>query len=97
MDKDYTVFVQVVGPDGRLHGQVDMWPVQGSRPTSGWAADEELNDPYEVRLGGDAPPGDYQVVVGWYLLATMQRLSTLDANGHPSGDFFVAGGFSVAD
>jgi hypothetical protein len=97
MDKDYTVFVQLVGPDGRLHGQVDMWPVQGSRPTSGWAPGEELGDAYEVRLDGDAPPGDYQVVVGWYLLATMQRLSTLDASGHPSGDAYVVGGFDVAD
>jgi hypothetical protein len=97
MDKDYTVFVQLVGPDGRLHGQIDMWPVQGSRPTSGWAPGEELGDPYEVRLDGDAPPGDYQVVVGWYLLATMQRLSTLDANGRPSGDFVVAGEFHVID
>jgi hypothetical protein len=97
MDEDYTVFVQLVGPDGQLHGQVDTWPVQGSRPTSGWMPGEELSDAYEVRLDGDAPPGDYQVVVGWYLLATMQRLSTLDASGHPSGDAYVVGGFSIAD
>jgi hypothetical protein len=97
IDEDYTLFVQLIGPDGRPHGQVDTWPAQGSRPTSGWTPGEELSDAYEVRLDGDAPPGDYQVVVGWYLLATMQRLSTMDASGDPSGDFYVVGGFSVAD
>ncbi len=97
MDEDYTVFVHLVGPDGRLHGQVDMWPVQGSHPTSRWIPGEELSDPYEVRLDPDAPPGHYRIEVGWYLLATMQRLLVVDADGHPIGDFFVVGEFDVSD
>ncbi|MDY7078883.1 MAG: DUF2723 domain-containing protein [Chloroflexota bacterium] len=97
MDEDYTVSVQLIGPDGRLHGQVDMWPVQGSYPTSRWSSGEELGDPYEVRLAPDAPPGDYRVEVGWYLLATMQRLPVLDASGQPVSDSFVVGEFSVGD
>ena len=97
MDEDYTVFVHLVGPDGQLHGQVDMWPVQGSHPTSRWTPGEEVVDPYEVRLASDAPPGQYRVEVGWYLLATMQRLQIVDANGRPTGDSFVVGQFSVAD
>jgi len=95
MDKDYTVFVQLIGPDGRPHGQVDMWPVQGTYPTSQWTPGQELKDPYEVRLDPDAPAGDYRVEVGWYLLATMQRLQILDAAGHTIGDSFVAGELSV--
>ena len=97
MDEDYTVFVHLVGPDGRLHGQVDMWPVQGSYPTSRWTPGEELGDPYEVRLDSDAPPGHYRVEVGWYLLATMQRLQIADADGHPIGDSFAVGELSVGD
>jgi len=97
MDEDYTVFVHLVGPDGRLHGQVDMWPVQGSHPTSLWAPGEELSDPYEVRLDTDAPPGHYRVEAGWYLLATMQRLPVVDVNGQPIGDSFVVGEFNVGD
>jgi len=97
IDEDYTVFVQLIGPDGRLHGQVDMWPVQGSYPTSQWAPSGEVSDPYEVRLNPDAPPGPYRVEVGWYLLATMQRLQILDASWHPVGDSFVVGEFSVGD
>jgi hypothetical protein len=97
MDVDYTVFVQLIGPDGRPHGQVDMWPVQGTQPTSQWTPGQELKDPYEVRLDPDAPLGDYRVEVGWYLLATMQRLQILDAAGHRIGDSFVAGEFSVGE
>jgi len=97
MDEDYTVFVHLVGPDGRLHGQVDMWPVQGSYPTSQWTPGEELTDLYEVRLAPDAPPGHYQVQVGWYLLATMQRLQIVNAEGRPISDSFIVGEFDVSD
>jgi hypothetical protein len=97
MDEDYTAFVHLVGPDGRLHGQVDMWPVQGSHPTSQWTPGEEIRDPYDVRLEPNAPPGHYRVEIGWYLLATMQRLYVVSADGHSIGDSFVAGDFDVGD
>ncbi len=95
VDEDYTVFVHFVGPDGRLHGQVDMWPVQGSYPTSRWTPGEELTDLYEVRLAPDAPPGRYQVEVGWYLLATMQRLPVVDEMGQAVSDHVVVGKFEA--
>lgn len=91
MREDYTVFVQLIGPDGRLYGQVDAWPVQGTRPTSGWSPGEVVNDLYEVRLASDAPPGRYQVIAGWYLLATMERLPMVNLDGRSIGDAFVVG------
>ncbi len=97
IDEDYTVFVHVVGPDGRLRGQVDSWPVQGSYPTSQWTPGREITDRYEVRLDGDAPAGEYRVEVGLYLLETMQRLRVLGEQGQPVGDSFVAGTFRVGD
>jgi hypothetical protein len=97
MDEDYTVFVHLVGPDGKLHGQIDAWPVQGSYPTSQWASGEDVRDHYEVPLEKDAPRGRYRVQVGWYLLETMQRLSVLDAKGEAVGDSFVVGGFEVGE
>jgi hypothetical protein len=95
MDEDYTVFVHLVGPDGRLHGQVDAWPVQGSYPTSQWMPGEEVTDRYDVRLDPDAPAGDYRVEVGWYLLETMQRLQVLDEAGEAVADSFVVGRLDV--
>jgi len=95
MEQDYTVFVHLVGPDGQLHGQVDAWPVQGSHPTTRWKPGEELVDPYEVRLDPDAPAGRYRVLVGWYLLSTMQRLRIVDARGGSIGDAFEVGELEV--
>ena len=94
-DADYTVTVQLIGPDGKLHGQVDAWPVQGTLPTSSWAAGQRVTDPYAVSLQPDAPSGLYRIEVGWYLLATLRRLPVVDAAGRPSDDRVVVGEFSV--
>jgi hypothetical protein len=95
MTKDYTVFVQVVGPDGQLYGQVDSWPVQGARPTGGWDVGEELWDSYQVYVDADAPNGEYRVIVGWYLLADMSRLPVVDAQGREIGDYIRVDTFAL--
>ncbi|MBI5291016.1 MAG: DUF2723 domain-containing protein [Chloroflexi bacterium] len=95
MDADYTVFVHLLGPDGRVHGQVDAWPVQGTLPTSGWPPNETIDDRFEVRVPDDAPPGEYSVEVGWYLLATLDRLPVLDASGAAIDDRFLMSGLAV--
>ncbi len=95
MDRNYTVFVHLLGPDGRLHGQADSWPVHGSFPTSEWPPGREVTDRYEVRLNYDAPGGQYQVQVGWYLLDTMERLPVLGERGEPVADSFPIGEFEV--
>jgi hypothetical protein len=92
---NYTAFVHLLGPDGKVHGQVDQWPVQGTLPTSSWAADHVVNDPYTITLPPDAPSGKYQVEVGWYLLATLRRLNVLDGVGRPSADHVIIGEFEV--
>jgi len=95
MTEDYTVFVQVIGPDGQLYGQVDSWPVQGARPTGGWVVGEELWDPYQVYVDADAPSGEYRVIVGWYLLADMSRLPVIDAQGREVGDYIRVDTFAL--
>jgi hypothetical protein len=93
---DYTVFVHLIGPDGKLYGQVDAYPVQGTLPTTQWKAGQLVDDPYVVALAPDAPAGDYQIEVGWYLLATLRRLSVLDSAGRPVDDHVIVGKVSVA-
>jgi hypothetical protein len=95
MQEDYTVFVHLLGPDGRLHGQVDAWPVQGTYPTSSWQAGESITDPYLVRLEDDAPPGNYQLEIGLYLLGTNARLSVLGPDGLPVDDRVLLEGLVV--
>jgi hypothetical protein len=97
IEEDYTAFVHLVGPDGRLHGQVDTWPVQGTHPTTQWTLGNKVDDPYKVQLAPNAPPGHYRIEVGWYLLATMQRLEVIDPDGHPIGDSFIVGEFDVLE
>jgi hypothetical protein len=90
-DGDYTVFVHLIGPDGKVHGQADQWPVQGTLPTSSWNTGQIVSDPYAITLPPDAPSGKYQIEVGWYLLATLRRLPVLDAAGRPSDDKVIVG------
>jgi hypothetical protein len=97
MSEDYTVFVHLVGPDGRLHGQVDSWPVQGTYPTSAWRPGREVVDEYRVRLEADAPAGSYRVVVGLYQLETMERLRVVDEAGEPVADSVTVGTFEVGE
>ncbi len=95
MESDYTVFIHLLGPDGIVHGQVDMWPVQGTLPTTQWPINEPIADRFEVRVPDDAPPGEYKVEAGWYLLATLDRLSVLDANGVAIDDRFLLSGLMI--
>ena len=86
MDEDYTVFVQVLDAADRIVGQVDAWPVQGTRPTSTLRPGETITDPYLVQLDPNLPPGDYRVIAGLYLLATGQRLPVIDEAGDAVDD-----------
>ncbi len=73
MDKDYTVFVQLVGAQGLL-AQQDAQPQNGEYPTSFWDPDELVADPFVLRVPPETPAGQYRLIVGMYDLATMQRL-----------------------
>jgi hypothetical protein len=95
MESDYTLFVQLLGPEGKLRGQIDVWPRDGTHPTSAWPEGEAFEDRYTVYADEDAPPGRYQVAVGWYLLETMQRLPVLDAEGHAVDDKVLLSGLTV--
>ncbi len=85
-DADYTVFVHLVGPDGRPVAQADGQPLGGAYPTRFWDVGERLADPYIVNVPASVPPGDYELRVGIYLLATGERLPLLGADGRVVGD-----------
>ncbi len=97
MSENYTVFLQLLDAQDRLVGQVDAWPRQGTFPTSEWPPGEQVQDPYEIRLDSNLPPGDYRLQVGLYLLGTLRRLPVLDEQGLPVDDKVVVSGLSVAE
>lgn len=97
LNEDYTLFLQVLDANDRLVGQVDAWPLQGTLPTSQWQPGQPISDPYTIQLDSDLPPGDYRLLVGWYLLANLRRLPTLNENEAAVDDKLIVPGLFVAD
>jgi hypothetical protein len=95
MEADYTLFIHILAPDGTLQEQIDVWPRDGTHPTSQWREGEVVEDRYRLYIDPDAPPGDYQVEIGWYLLETMQRLPVLDAKGNALDDKVLLPGLTI--
>jgi hypothetical protein len=83
---DYTVFTQLIGPDGQVWGQQDNQPQTGHYPTTSWSVQDKVVDRYELKLKEGAPPGTYRLLVGMYDLATGQRLAATAADGAPLPD-----------
>ncbi len=78
---DYTVFTQLISPDGLVWGQQDNQPQQGRYPTTAWAVGDRVVDRFAIPIRQDAPPGVYHLVVGMYNLATGERLPAVDERG----------------
>lgn len=96
MGADYTLFLQVLDSQDRIVGQVDSWPLQGTLPTSAWPVGERITDRHLVQLDPDVPAGAYRLAVGWYLLATMERLPVLDSAGNIVDDRVIVPGLSAS-
>jgi len=87
IDEDYTIFIHLVGAEGQIWGQEDSQPLHGFYPTSHWDVGDIVVDEHSVLVKPDAPLGEYQLLVGMYLLSTMERLPILDENGRVVGDY----------
>ncbi|MCP4422698.1 MAG: hypothetical protein GY805_39315 [Chloroflexi bacterium] len=77
---DYTVFVHLLTPDGEFVLGQDGQPLGGQYPTSFWEVGEVVADGRSWFV--DVPPGEYQLQVGLYLLATGERLSVSGSNSN---------------
>jgi hypothetical protein len=81
IDKDYTVFTHLLGPDGRIEAQHDDQPQSGRYPTSIWEAGEIVKDEHQFVIESDASSGRHELKVGLYQLATGERLPVYDPSG----------------
>lgn len=77
---DYTAFVHLIGPDGNIVAQNDRQPLDGFYPTSAWAVSDPVEDFYGLTLPATLLPGEYRLLVGWYLPATGERLRLADGS-----------------
>jgi len=73
--QDYTVFVHLRDSEsGRISAQGDGPPLDGWYPTSLWQKGEVVDDVHAVLAPVVAGDSRYDLVVGWYDLATGTRL-----------------------
>jgi hypothetical protein len=86
MKDDYTVFLHLVGADGKIWGQQDSQPVTGFYPTDFWSPGEHVRDQYKLTIAEDAPPGEYTLLVGMYRAETGDRLPVVGRDGKVKGD-----------
>jgi hypothetical protein len=76
-ERDYTAFIQFVGPGGVL-AQWDSQPLAGQYPTGLWLPNEAVVDAFRLLIPPAAAPGEYSVIAGMYDLASMERLAGPD-------------------
>ncbi|MFQ6015744.1 MAG: hypothetical protein ACE5NP_09915 [Anaerolineae bacterium] len=74
LEKDYTIFVQVVDEQGTIWGQQDREPRDGDRPTTTWQPGEILEDEYEVTIDVEGPRQGYHIELGMYDVETGERM-----------------------
>ncbi len=87
--RGYTVFVHLISESGQIATQGDGPPQGGEYPTSFWDAGERIADTHILTIPPDAPPGQYRLYLGLYVLETGERLPILDANGQIIADHMV--------
>lgn len=98
VDRDYTVALYVVSPDGALVAQQDAPPDYAFTPTTAWQPGMFYRDNHAVQLPDDLPPGDYEVWVAVYWWQDPgARLPVTTAQGEPVGDHAVIATVTVED
>lgn len=74
LEADYTAFAHLVDEAGQGWAGDDHQPYDGLYPTSGWGPGEMVRDTFTLTVPADAPPGLYDVQVGWYDPVAKERL-----------------------
>ena len=92
-DRDYTVFMQLRDAQDRTVAQADGTPTWFTpRRTDRWPDGGYATwDAHTFELPADLDPGAYRIVLGWYDLATGERLALTDGAGNAVGDEYVLG------
>jgi mannosyltransferase len=86
MDKDYSLFIHVVGEDEHIWAQRDLLLQHDDHPTSKWPPGEVVAQEYELELPPDVPPGEYDVKIGLYYWKTGERVRVWDERGERVAD-----------
>jgi len=86
--KNYSVFLEIVGPDGQGYGRLETYPGKGNYATSLWAVDTPFCDRYTIATSEDLPaPAAARVTVSLRDGVFGKALPMKNAAGQPLGDF----------
>jgi hypothetical protein len=86
MDRNYTVFVHLVGPEDDIADQDDAPPGDAFFPTSTWLPGDIVLDEHHLEIPAAGQPGDYRLIVGLYDQPSGDRLLANDSEGLSLGD-----------
>jgi hypothetical protein len=86
LDRDYSLFVQLLDPTNRKIGQLDATPSCDAGPTHEWDVGELAPGYYQVPIFPEEAPGVYPLVIGLYDTHSVQRLPIYSATNEPLGD-----------
>jgi len=67
VEANYTTFVQLLGPDGRIYAQHDRVTGDDTYPTSRWQPGALVRNAHTLAIAPDARPGTYDLLVGLYV------------------------------
>ena len=81
IEVDFTVFVQLVDSADNIVAQGDGKPQDGYYTTPYWQPGELVIDTHSFPLPTDLPPGNYDLLLGFYEPETGHRLQILDEAG----------------
>jgi 4-amino-4-deoxy-L-arabinose transferase-like glycosyltransferase len=88
---DYTVLIQLIGPDNQVVASRRTYPGLGLNPTSVWPIGQVFCDTIGVQIPTDlAQTLRYQVEVGFIDQASGARLPVVDAQGSPVSAAFAS-------
>ena len=82
LDRDFTIFLQLQNDTHQIVAQNDYQVAGGLLPTSCWQPGRLTVDTTVLSIPPQTPPGTYQLKLGWYDVATLERLPLIaDASG----------------
>jgi hypothetical protein len=82
VEKNYTVILDIVGPDGQGYGELKTYPGRGNYATSFWKANVPFCEPYAIPIGTGMPaPVVAKVLVHLWDQDTKQNLPLTQLGG----------------
>ncbi len=97
MEHNYTLSVQVLGPDYKSYGGVNLYPGRGNFATSLWQVGDTFSETYWIPVASDAPAP----VMGYIKVAffrddsTQEHLPVLDPRGQVADHSAIFGRIKI--